>query len=102
MGVNALSGLDNPFSGSLTIVRRHTPHQAAPILPVPPVDALRARPRGYAQELPASHPPCVDLAPDRLELSPAALLNLRGRSPEPIHETSALPSVQGACLDLYA
>jgi hypothetical protein len=102
MGVNGLSGLDNPFSGSLTIVRRQTLPQAAPIQPVPPVDALRARPRGYALELPAGRPSSMDHPPDRLELSPAALRNLPRICPMPTRGTSGHPSVHGACLDLFA
>lgn len=102
-GVNALSGLDNPFSGSLTIVRRQTPAQATPITPLPPVDAMRARPHGYAEGFPDGRSTWQDhTALDRVELSPAALRKLPRVSLTPTGQTSAHPLAAGARLDLYA
>jgi hypothetical protein len=100
--ISALSGLGNPFSGLLTVVRRRSPAQAAPVPPVPAVDAPPGRPRGLAGRSCEGCPATAGQVADRLELSPAALRTLSQESPRTTTAGATHSPAAVARLDLYA
>lgn len=102
MSVNLLAVPENPFSGSLTVVRRRTPAQAAPITPIPAVHALRGKLQSYIGPPSSRGPASIGHAADYVELSPAALRVRESESPKPTASARTHSPAKAGLLDLYA